>query len=263
MSIVGDIVGGILGANAAGDAASVEQKGAKQAQDLLLKNQQGAQDFQNSVWSGTRANEQPFLQAGQTSVNNLATLANNPNTFNYGPTFQAPTAADVANTPGYQFQLQQGIDALDKSAAAKGNLFSGGHGTDLENYAQGLANTTYNDRYNQALQTYMTNYGVWNQGLQNRLGALGSLTGTGLSSAGQLGALGQSAAGNMANIDLTGGAQQAQQINNAAAARASGILGKAGAYSNMAGGIASGFGNVDFSGGSSPWEMLGEFGGLI
>jgi hypothetical protein len=263
MSIVGDVIGGIMGAGAAGDAASVQQKAAQEAQKLEQQNQQKAQDFQSGVWSGTQQNEQPFLGAGQTSVNNLASLANNPNTFKYGQTFQAPTLADVEATPGYQFQLQQGTDAINKHAAATGNLLSGNTGKALEDYGQGLASTTYNDRYNQALQTYMTNYGVWNQGLQNQLGTLSGLSGVGLSSAGQLGALGQSAAGNMANIDLTGGAQQAQQINNAAAARASGILGQNQAWQGMIGGLGGAGGSIyeGLQGGGGFGDVLSSLAG--
>jgi hypothetical protein len=262
MSIVGDIVGGIMGAGAAGDAASVEQKGAQQAQQLLKQNQGQAQDFQNGVWSGTQQNEQPYISAGQTSVNNLSRLANDPNFSTYGSTFHAPTLAEVEATPGYQFQLQQGTDAIAKQAAATGTLLSGNTGKALTDYGQGLASTTYNDRYNQALQTYMTNYGVWNNDTTNQVNRLGTLAGLGQNATATTGQLGQSAANTVANIDLTGGAQQAQQINNAAAARASGILGKNQAYQGMIGGITSGLDNIDWSGGSTPWEMAGQFAGV-
>jgi hypothetical protein len=235
MSLVTDVVGGILGSSAAKNAANAEVKGAQQAQTLEQKNQQAAQDFQTGVWSNTQQNEQPYLAAGQTSVNNLANLVNNPNTFKYGQTFQAPTLQEAQNTPGYQFRLQQGTNAITQNAAATGNLMSGNTGKALEDYGQGLASTAYQQDYQNALSTYMTNYGVWNQGLQTQLGALSGVSGQGLSAAGTEGQLGQSAANTMANVDLTGGAQQAQQINNAAAARASGYLGSNAAMQGMLG----------------------------
>jgi hypothetical protein len=238
MSIVGDIVGGILGANAAGNAANAQVTGAQQAQKLEQKNQQAAQDFQSGVWSGTQANEQPFISGGQTSFNNLSNLVNNPNTFKYGQTFQAPTLEQAQQTPGYQFRLQQGTQAIDQNAAANGTLLSGNTGKALEDYGQGLASSAYQQDYQNALNTYMTNYGVWNQGLQTQLGALSGASGQGLQATGTEGALGQAASNTMANIDLTGGAQQAQQINNAAAARASGYLGQNQAYQGMIGGLA-------------------------
>jgi len=215
MSIIGSIVNGVLGANAAGDAAKTQSDAAQKAQQLEQSNQQNALDFQNNVWDTTQTNEQPYLQVGQTAANGLRSYLQTP--------FSAPTLADVQNTPGYQFQLQTGVDALDKSAAAKGNLFSGTQGTELERFGTGLADSTYNEAYNRALSTYQTN-----------LNALLAGTGVGQTAAGQEGQLGQSAASNVAGVDLRGSEDQAQQINNAAAARASGFVGKANAYGNMA-----------------------------
>jgi hypothetical protein len=263
MSIVGDIIGGLKGSHAATHAANTMSDAALQAQKLEESKAQNALDAQNQIWSGTQENLSPYTAAGKTSVNNLANLVNNPATFQYGQ-FQAPTLEQARNMPGYQFQLQQGVDALDKSAAARGNLFSGNQGVALQQYGQGLADTSYNNLYNQALQTYMTNYGVHNQGLQEQIGALGGLSGQGLSAAGTEGSLGQATAGNIGNINMRTAEDQAQQINNAAAARASGYLGKAAAQSNMwggiLGGVQGGFGNLDTSGGSSPWEQALNFG---
>src|SRR5690242_3950495 len=43
----------------------------------------------------------------------------------YGKTFQTPTLDEARQDPGYQFQLQQGEQALQSSAAARGGLLSG------------------------------------------------------------------------------------------------------------------------------------------
>jgi hypothetical protein len=213
MGLIGDIFQGINGSNAATKAAGTQSDAAKQAQQLELQNQQHALDFQNGVWDTTQKNEQPYLQVGQTAANGLNQFLQTP--------FSQPTLADVQNSPGYQFQLQTGVDALDKSAAAKGNLFSGTQGTALEKFGTGLADSTYNDAYQRALGTYMTNYNTLMGGSQ-----------LGEHAAGTTGQLGQEAAGNTGQIDLTGGAQQAQQINNAAAARASGYVGSANAWNS-------------------------------
>jgi len=268
MSFVSSIVGGILGANAAGDAASTESKAAQQAQQLELKNQQAAQNFQQGVWSGTQGNENPYLNLGAQNAQTLQSLTSTPGKGllqGYG-SFQAPTLAQAEQTPGYQFALQQGTRAIDENAAANGTLMSGNTGTALQQYGQGLAQNAYQQTYNNAFQNYQTNFNTFNQNQQNQYARLFGTTGLGQGAATQTGALGQSAAGTMAGIDLTGGQQQAQQINNAAAARASGILGQANAYSNMAGGIAggltSGLGNLDTTGGSSWLEQLGNFAGM-
>jgi hypothetical protein len=211
MGIIGSLVSGFMGSNAANNAANTEATGANNAQNLEKQNQQNATDFQTGVWSGTQGAEQPYQTLGSTSANSLNNLLKTG--------FQAPTLQQAENTPGYQFTLQQGTKAIDANAAANGTLLSGNTGKALEDYGQGLASTTYQQDYQNALNTYMTNY-------QSLMGG----TQTGLSSTAQLGNFGQAAASDISNLDLTGGVQQAQQINNAAAARASGYLGSANAW---------------------------------
>lgn len=46
-------------------------------------------------------------------------------------------------TPGYQFALDQGIDAIDSSAAARGNVFSGATMKAAQEFGTGLANQEY------------------------------------------------------------------------------------------------------------------------
>lgn len=52
--------------------------------------------------------------------------------------------AALANTPGYQFELQQGMLALEHGAAATTGVLSSAESQALINYGQGLAGTTYN-----------------------------------------------------------------------------------------------------------------------
>jgi hypothetical protein len=56
----------------------------------------------------------------------------------YSP-YQVPSAADAANMPGYQFMINQGADQLQRSAAAKGTLLTGGALKDLADYTTGTA----------------------------------------------------------------------------------------------------------------------------
>lgn len=111
------------------------------------------------------------------------------------------------DSPDYQFALQQGFQGLDRSAAARGRLESGGYGQDLVKYGQGMAA--------QQLNTYA-----------NRLA---DIAGIGHDAANQTGALGQ----NYANA-------YGQNTLNAGAARASGYAANANANSNMANGIGQG-----------------------
>jgi hypothetical protein len=50
-----------------------------------------------------------------------------------------PNPQDIANDPNYQFQLQQGMGAVNKGAAASGMLGSGTRLLDLQKMGQGLA----------------------------------------------------------------------------------------------------------------------------
>ena len=58
-----------------------------------------------------------------------------------------PTMDQITMDPSYQFQQQQGINAIDSSAAARGGLLSSGHTKDIQDYAQGLASQEYGKAY--------------------------------------------------------------------------------------------------------------------
>ena len=60
--------------------------------------------------------------------------------------------AQFLNSPDYQWALQQGTGNLDASAAAKGNLYSGGYGNTLVNYNQGMASQQLNNYANRLAQ---------------------------------------------------------------------------------------------------------------
>lgn len=73
---------------------------------------------------------------------------------------------DLEQTPGYQFNLNQGQKALDRAASARGGYFSGQALTDATQHAQGLAQQTYQDAYNN-----------WLNDRSQRLGAAGQAVG--------------------------------------------------------------------------------------
>ena len=244
MSFISNIVGGLLGANAANKAANAGVTGAQQAQQLEKQNQTAALGAQQTALSNVTAAEQPYQSLGSTSANHLASLLNTG--------FQAPTLAQAEQTPGFQFNLQTGTNAINENAAATGNLLSGNTGVALQKYGQGLAENTYQQDYQNALQTYMAN-----------VNPLQTAVNTGLSSTGQLAQTNLGVAGNTANIDLTAAQQQAQQINNAAAARASGYLGAAKGYGTAVSGATSGIGSVfqGLSGGGGASDVLSSLEG--
>lgn len=80
----------------------------------------------------------PYAQTGQSANAQLAKL------LGLDPNADANTIQDaLRNTPGYQFQLDQGTQALDRSAAARGGLFSGRAAKELQQFGQGLGDQTY------------------------------------------------------------------------------------------------------------------------
>jgi hypothetical protein len=235
------IFGGITQANAAQAGASAQESKAQQAQALELQNQQAGIAAQNQVWSGTQAAEAPYQALGQTSANAYTNLLNNP--------FTAPTLTQAENTPGYQFNLQTGTQAINENAAATGNLNSGNTGVALQKFGQGLATTTYQQAYNNALQSYSTNLNAAGQGVN-----------VGLNSTQQLGTFGQQNANNLSNLYLTGGQQQASQLNNQGAAIAAGDVGAANAYANMANGATNAItGGLAMSAIGTPGGLSGSY----
>lgn len=106
------------------------------------------------------------------------------------PTFKAPTWEEAMSDPGYQFALNQGLDALQGSQAAQGLLRTGGSLQDLINYGQNAAATQYQNVYNRAANTYglntnaqiqefQPNWNAWsqvsNQNLQKYLQQQGNI----------------------------------------------------------------------------------------
>ena len=72
--------------------------------------------------------------------------------------FVAPTGAEAAQDPGYQFRLEEGQRALEQSAAAKGMLRTGNTWKDLQRYGQGMATSEYDKVYGRRMGEYQQDY---------------------------------------------------------------------------------------------------------
>lgn len=81
-----------------------------------------------------------------------------PPTYKAPDAFKAPSAEDAINSPGYQFRLGQGEQALQQSAAARGVLNTGGTLKDILGYGQNFASGEYANTYSRAADTYDRNY---------------------------------------------------------------------------------------------------------
>ena len=231
------IIAGILGASAIGGGASIlgasdQANAANNAAALEANEQSQALAFEKQVYGQQQSEEQPFIQAGTSALGTLQGLLSPGGqlTQQFGQ-FSAPTLTQAEQEPGYQFALQQGQQALQAGAAAQGNLLSSGTQKGLVNYGQQAAQTDYQQVYNNALAGYQQNFNTFNTNQANLYNRYAGIAGIGQQAAGTAGSLGGQAASTTANTLLTGGAQQAQALQNSAAATASGYVGAGNAVS--------------------------------
>jgi hypothetical protein len=184
MTWVATAIGGsaVLGAYSADRAANTQAGAANRAADLQQ------QQFERQVEL-----QAPFREAGVRALPELEAASR------YTPFGMNQFTAD----PGYGFRLAEGQKALDRQAAARGGLISGGALKAAQRYGQEMGSQEYTNAFNR----YQTER-------QARLNPLQSLAGVGQTSVGQLGQAGQAMA---SGVGEAGG--------QAAQARASGYMG--------------------------------------
>lgn len=202
----------LLGAGAARDAANTQANAQAQANQLMY-----AQYLQQ------RADLAPFTNAGLGAQNKLLTYLGLPGGTqgaDYGKYAKDFGMTDFTTDPGYAFRLSEGQKALDRSAAARGGLISGGALKAAERFGQDLGSQEYQSAFNR----YQTNRA-------NQLAPLSSLTGSGqASAAGQAAAAGNYGAAAGAGLTNIGAAQAAGGTGTANA-----LAGGVGQYLNYAG----------------------------
>lgn len=194
------LVGGLMGADASRSAANTQADAARQASQI--EQQQFNQTTQNMA---------PWLQQGQTSLAQLGQQfgsAGSPGNTPFGlQQFQA--------SPAYQFNLDQGMQAINKGANARGNFYAPQTLQDLSKFAQGTASNEFQNAYS----NYNTNQ-------NNLFSRLQTLSGAGQNAAANLGDVGTKVAGQLGSNAMGAGNVQA-----------GGIMGQANAYSGALGGV--------------------------
>lgn len=180
------VASSLIGGNAANRAGQAQADATGEAARLQY------QQYQDTV-----QRQKPFYDVG---VNALPELVNASKYKNFGmDQFQAD--------PGYAFRLSEGQKALERTAASRGGLLSGGALKAATRYGQDMGSQEYTNAFNR-----------YQAERQARLGPLQSLTGMGQTTAQQIGAAGQNMATGVGN-----------EITSGAAARASGYVGGANA----------------------------------
>jgi hypothetical protein len=181
----------LIGASAASSAADTQAAAANRSADLQY------QQYLDSV-----ERQKPFYEAGVNALPGLVEASK------YTPFGMDQYKQD----PGYGFRLAEGQKALERSAAARGGLISGGALKAAERFGQDMGSQEYMNAFNR----YQTERAA-------RLNPLQSMTGMGQTTANTLGASGERVAGSMGNA-----------YQSAANARASGYVGQANAFTGAA-----------------------------
>lgn len=184
----------ILGASAVGAAATAYSANkASQAQQNAANT---AAQTSLSMYNTTRGDLSPYRDIGATAGSDLT---------NRLTELTSPIVMDQATlekTPGYQFNLTQGLKAVQNSAAARGLGASGAALKGASTFATGLADSTYQQQFANAQQNQANAY--------NRLKGLVDL---GENAAAQTGNAGTAAANTAANAQIGAGNAAAAGYN--------------------------------------------------
>lgn len=156
----------LLGANAAKSAAGIQAGAQNQANQLQYK-----------MWQEQQKLQEPWRQTGVNALNKL-------------------NSGDILGSdPGYAFRLGEGLKALDRQAAARGGLISGGALKAATKYGQDMGSQEYQNAFNR--YATLAGYGQnASNALTNAAGTAGSNIGAGITSAGAANAAGNVGAAN-------------------------------------------------------------------
>jgi hypothetical protein len=194
----------VLGGLASRSASKTQAGAAQSAADAQLQASREANALQQRVYEENIARQQPFLQGGTEDYNRLRSLMSG-----------GPGAAQqfLQMDPGYGFRLSEGMKAMDRQAAARGGLISGGALRAAQRYGQDLGSQEFGAAYNR----------------------LAGLADVGPRAAGVMSGLGQNFAGQYGQNLMAGGQAAAQGMLGAGSARASGYMGGANALTGALG----------------------------
>lgn len=90
----------------------------------------------------------------------------------------------ISESPGYQFLADQMTQGIDRSAASKGTLLTGGTLKDQMAHMAGLASQEYGNEWQRGFAQQGQNANIWDQNASRTMGGLSSVAGQGLGAAG-------------------------------------------------------------------------------
>lgn len=216
------VTGTIAGASVAGGLIS--SAGQRSAASMQADSAAQGQALQKQMYDEQVARNQPFAEAGLTAQNRLMELmglGGNAGSEGYGKYARDFGMQDFQQDPGYAFRVSEGQKALDRQAAARGGLISGGALKAAQRYGQDMGSQEYTNAFNR----YQTNRA-------NQLNPLGSLMSSG-----------QAAVNNQASAAGKYGSEGAAALQTAGQANAAGAMGVGNTWNNALGTMASTYQN--------------------
>lgn len=142
MSAVATAIAGsaIVGGVVASRSASKQAKAAGQASDAQVQANRENIEFQKEIFEQQREDNAPWREIGAESLIQLRAGINSGEFDMSNFQFKAD--------PSYQFRRQEGINALDASASARGRLQSGAQARAVARYGSELASQEYVNAFN-------------------------------------------------------------------------------------------------------------------
>lgn len=172
--MIGSVIAGLVG-----------QGGANSAAGAVGGATQQAINFAQNQANVNRSDASPWVSSGRSALSEIGKILGwgdlaNPGTegstweFTGDPDGSKRTAALNAFqvSPGYQFRKTEGINALDRSAAARGSLRSGAQMKAVQGFGDNLASAEYGDQFGR----YLTLAGMGGQQQANVANLNSSLT---------------------------------------------------------------------------------------
>jgi hypothetical protein len=205
------IIGGIAMAGSSVASGVLANKGANAQAKAVQNASDAAVAEQRRQYDLSRQDLAPWRNQGGAAVNTLGYLlgtspdTNAPNGYSsgdYGSLLRDFSASDFQTDPGYEFRLGEGAKALQRSAASRGQLFSGGTLKGLTRYNQDFASNEYQNAYNR-----------FNTNKLNRYNMLAGLSQGGQQATNTTVAAGTNSANNISNTLMSTG----EQVGNARA----------------------------------------------
>ena len=225
--------GGLLAAKGQKEAAETQAGAAREAGAVQSDVADRQLALQKRQYEEGVQRQQPFLTAGTNALARMqAGEFAQPGAFSFG-------ANDFQVDPGYAFRLSEGTKALERSAAARGGLISGGALKAATRYGQDLGSQEYQNAYSRALTGYNANVARSDTGY-NRLAGM---AGVGQTTTAQLNAAGANYAGAGSTTLGNYGTAMGNSIMGVGNAQAAGQMGM---YNTLASGLntfASGYQN--------------------